>query len=110
MSGPTPLERDWVGLSEAQEFGIAYETDDFVALGDLVALPSTENRRSTVSDTPSCLASTARLSRSCRCWVPRDGRDAQHRCLGEGVHGAGAQPTRLRDPSLFISDTTRSAR
>ena len=38
---------------DAQDFVVAYETDDLVAFGDLVrALRSTESRRSTVSDTP----------------------------------------------------------
>jgi chlorite dismutase len=38
---------------DSQEFVVAYETDDLVAIGDLVrALRSTESRRSTVSDTP----------------------------------------------------------
>ena len=38
---------------DAQDFVVAYETDDLVAFGDLVrALRSTESRRSTVSDHP----------------------------------------------------------
>ena len=38
---------------DAQDFVVAYETDDLVAFGDLVrALRATESRRSTVSDTP----------------------------------------------------------
>ena len=38
---------------DAQDFLVAYETDDLVAFGDLVrALRSTESRRSTVSDNP----------------------------------------------------------
>ena len=38
---------------DAQDFVVAYETDDLVVFGDLVrALRSTESRRSTVSDTP----------------------------------------------------------
>jgi chlorite dismutase len=38
---------------DAQDFVVAYETDDLVAFGDLVrALRSTESRRSTVSDRP----------------------------------------------------------
>ncbi len=38
---------------DAQDFVVAYETDDLVAFGDLVrALRSTESRRSTVNDTP----------------------------------------------------------
>ena len=38
---------------DAQDFVVAYETDDLVAFGDLVrALRSTESRRSTVNDHP----------------------------------------------------------
>ena len=38
---------------DAQDFVVAYETDDLVAFGDLVrALRATESRRSTVNDTP----------------------------------------------------------
>lgn len=38
---------------DAQDFVVAYETDDLVAFGDLVrALRATESRRSTVGDTP----------------------------------------------------------
>ena len=38
---------------DAQDFVVAYETDDLVAFGDLVrALRATESRRSTVRDTP----------------------------------------------------------
>ena len=38
---------------DAQDFVVAYETDDLVAFGDLVrALRATESRRSTVSDHP----------------------------------------------------------
>jgi chlorite dismutase len=51
-----PMVRQALAYSfglDAQEFVVAYETDDLVAFGDLVrALRSTESRRSTVSDTP----------------------------------------------------------
>ncbi len=51
-----PMVRQALAYSfglDAQDFVVAYETDDLPAFGDLVrALRSSESRRSTVSDTP----------------------------------------------------------
>ncbi len=51
-----PMVRQALAYSfglDAQDFVVAYETDDLPAFGDLVrALRATESRRSTVSDTP----------------------------------------------------------
>ena len=51
-----PMVRQALAYSfglDAQDFVVAYQTDDLAAFGDLVrALRGTESRRSTVSDTP----------------------------------------------------------